>query len=349
MKNERLLLFLTIIIFTCRPLLAQQQNNPQTGTQVEGHYVIEQRYVQQLVWIGDEFTRRYEIIIERNEGKAYSAFLRDFAEKPPFQISLPPGVYRYRVIPYDYLDQSGVPSKWVTLEIKPAPIVSVEVRTDNDGNYSLRPFDEDEKIIPGVNEIVIKNPDDLEIEKEVLVVSRKAEFAPSRNFSFYISAAWSPLIPMHGTMKEVFGNDFYAAGASLRFGAFYEKPNWWFVPGLELSAAWNKFNIVEGSHEIAVQAGTMSVNLVAQKQFLKRMAANVKAGFALGLQVGEVSAAQYKYSTGGISPHINIEASFNLFAWKQVYAEAGINYSIFLNQNDGYGFLRPWFGAGWKF
>jgi len=299
MKNRSFVLFVTALFFICHPVWAQSD-----GTHA-GYYITEQRYVQQLVWIGDQYTSRYEVVIERIENEKFEVVLREFTEKATLQISLTPGNYRYRVIPYDYLDQSGEPSRWVTLEINPAPIVPVE--------------------------------------------SEPAESEAPEMFSFYISASWSPLISLHGAMKNVFGINFYLSGAHLRFGVLFEKPDWWFMPGVELSASWYALNNAEGSNEITVQAGTTGINFVVQKIFFNCMAVNVRAGIALGFQTGEVSAVQYKYSTGGVIPQINVEASFLWFAWKQLYLEAGSGYSFSLNQNDVSGCLRPWIGVGWKF
>jgi len=128
-RNEKLgidiplanhILFLIILFLFCRPLWAQPTDNG-------GYYVIEQRYVQQLVWIGDKYTLKYEVVIEKNADNVYKAFLREFTEKPNLQISLPLGEYRYRIIPYDYLEQPGAASDWVNIEIKGAPVVTDKI------------------------------------------------------------------------------------------------------------------------------------------------------------------------------------------------------------------------------
>jgi len=304
MKNKPLLLLIAASFFISRSLWAQTPLTNGDEPQNNGHYVTEQRYVQNIYWKGDEYTRKYEVVIERIEGKTNSVVLREFTEKTTFEISLPPGNYRYRVIPYDYLDQSGEPSKWVTLEIKPAPVISLE---------------------------------------------EKIETAPTQMFSFYISAAWSPIIPLHGEMKEVFGNSFYGGGASVRLGAFYNKANWWIIPGAELSASFYALNKSEGGNDISMQAGTTGINFVAQKQLPNRMAVNARVGFALGFQSGDVSIDTYTYKTGGVIPQFNFEASFLWYAWRQLFLEAGLNYNVYLNKNDGSGCLKPEIGIGWKF
>jgi len=304
MKNKNLLLLLIALFFISRPLWAQDepQDVAQGEAQSAGRYVIEQRYMKQISWKGDEYTRKYEVVVERIEGETNTVILREFTEKATLQISLPPGNYRYRIIPYDYLNQTGEPSEWVTLEIKPAPAVPAEVQADKGGS-----------------------------------------------FDFFVSAAWSPVIPLHGKMQEIFGNSFYGGSASVRLGAFYNKTNWWIIPGAELSTSFYVLNKSEAGNEITMQAGTTGINFVAQKQLPKRMAVNARVGFALGFQTGDVNEGQDSYKTGGVIPQFNFEASFLWYAWKQLYVEGGVNYNIYLIKNDGSGCLKPWIGVGWKF
>ena len=177
--------FLFIILFN-RPLWAQSPG---------GRYVVEQRYVQKLAWIGDNYTFKYEVVIEQNEGGGgaagrYKAYIQEFTEEPGLQVSLPAGKYRYRVIPYDYLEQPGEASGWFEFYINPASIVSVEVQKTDDGGYVLHPY-ENEQIVPGVNRIVINNSDN-----SVITGGGETE----KPLILYVSAAWAPLIPLFGRM-----------------------------------------------------------------------------------------------------------------------------------------------------
>jgi len=329
------------MFFMSRPLRAQ---NAQSG-----NYVIEQRYVRHLVWVGDEYTSKYEVVIERSEGKAYRAHMREFTKEPAIQVSLPPGNYRYRIISYDYLEQPGGTSEWVSLEIKPAPVVPVEVQTEADGSYIIR-SPGDKPIIPGVNEIVIKNPAELGTDNGVLVVDEQTGGAPPKPFSFYISGAWSPLFFLYGRMQEIFGNDLYTSGASLRFGVLYNKLNWWFIPGLEFSSSWYALDNAQGSEGISIQTGVTGFNLVAHKRFFnQKMAATIRAGGALAYQTGETNIADETNIVGGLNPQINIGASYLYQVWKNFYAEAGLTFTMHLNQSGNSGYICPWLGIGWRF
>jgi len=308
MTNKILLLNLFLILFI-RTLWAQSEGGG-------GRYVIEQRYVQDLVWIGDDYTLKYEVVIEQNDGVGapggaldgasggYKTYIREFTKESNFQVSLPLGKYRYRIIPYDYLEQPGEALDWVYIEIKPAPF--------------------DSPVIAGVEQI----------EKQI---------------NLYASAAWSPLIPLYGRMTEIFGNEFFTAGASVRFGALFNKPRW-FSPGIELSTSWFALEKADGDDKFGIQTGATGINFVAQKKLpYPTMAVTLRAGFALAFQVGEINIENYSYTTGGLIPQINFEASFLWFAYKNLFLEAGLGFAHLMDKSGNSGCLRPWIGAGWRF
>jgi len=296
MINKKLVL-LTVLFFMSFPRFLNAQDRQ------SGRYVVEQRYILQLVWIGDEYTSKYEVVIERSEGRKHSPFMREFTELPNFQVSLAPGKYRYQITPYDYLDQPGEASDWVDIDIKPAPIKTVE----------------------------------------------DAGITDSDKINTYLSAAWPPVIPLFGRMREIFGIGFNPAGASVRFGVLSNKPQW-FSPGVEISSSWFALNSDQGGDKIGIQTGVTGFNIVAQKKLPNpAMAVTVRAGAAFSFQVGEVYIEDYSYSTGGLIPQINVEASFLWFAYKKLYLEAGIGFAYLLGKDGNSGCLRPWVGAGWRF
>jgi hypothetical protein len=96
-------------------------------------FFMELRFIQRLRWSGDEYASRYEIIIELiTETKIeteidtetvietlieYNRVYHEFTNEYSIEISLPPGKYRYQVIPYDYLDRQVTGSGWIEFEI----------------------------------------------------------------------------------------------------------------------------------------------------------------------------------------------------------------------------------------
>ena len=118
------------ILFSCS-LYAQEVN-----------YRVDVRYIQRLTWVGDEYTMRYEVIIERYENRRYSNFFRDFTEKEFIEVSLPPGNYRYQVIPYDYLNVPIQVTEWSEFEIlKASPSILAEGGEPEDSSAGADKFD----------------------------------------------------------------------------------------------------------------------------------------------------------------------------------------------------------------
>ena len=76
--------------------------------------------VQRLTWRGGEYSSRCEVIIEKRENGTYRRVLQDFTKTSFFDVELPPGEYRFRVIPYDYLNRPGQGSEWMPIEVRPA-------------------------------------------------------------------------------------------------------------------------------------------------------------------------------------------------------------------------------------
>jgi len=80
----------------------------------------EPRFVQRLVWSGGEYALRYEVVIENSVGGSYRNYHQEFTTALFINISLNPGNYRFRVIPYDILNRPGSASEWKYIEVLPA-------------------------------------------------------------------------------------------------------------------------------------------------------------------------------------------------------------------------------------
>ena len=106
----RQLLFTVVFLAALCPLmLAQTAGSNQ-----------ENRFLQRLAWSADNYALRYEVIIERERDGQYRELYRDFSNTSYIDVSLSPGNYRYRVIPYDYLERPGGRSEWMNFEVRPA-------------------------------------------------------------------------------------------------------------------------------------------------------------------------------------------------------------------------------------
>jgi len=103
-KKPWILIFLLIII---SPFLDAQAN---TSTV--------QELPRRIVWRGGNYTLRYAVEIDRFSNNAYRSYAREFTTENHFDISLPLGSYRYRIIPYDILDRPAQGTQWVYFEVR---------------------------------------------------------------------------------------------------------------------------------------------------------------------------------------------------------------------------------------
>jgi hypothetical protein len=84
------------------------------------------RFIQRLTWTAGEHVLHYEVIIERTDENINSNVLQEFTAETFMEISLPPGDYRFRIVPYDLLNRPGASSAWVSFMIRPAFAPEIE-------------------------------------------------------------------------------------------------------------------------------------------------------------------------------------------------------------------------------
>jgi len=319
--NRHLRMFITALFLAAAvPLWAQN-----TG------YYVELRFVQRLKWTIDEYAMRYEVIIEKEEARRYRRFQQEFTEANFIEVSLPPGKYRYQVIPHDFFDKPIPVTEWVMFEVHPG----------------------EEQLKTGEHEIIIVNPGDEKSRKEIILVVPETVTASEavtetgaeiitgymRQFDLYLGAAWIPLLPVYGENK-FFGENVSLPGLALRFGAVSSKQRL-LNPGIEMDAAWR----VYGSGEGAVHSVAFDFNILAQTRFPGgKTALNLRAGTGISL----LPKTQSKSPNGQYSIHLNIGASFLWLFIKNFYMETGMEFSHSFTE-DRFGFFRPRIGLGYKF
>jgi hypothetical protein len=77
----------------------------------------EPRFIQRLAWSGGAYSLHYEVIIEREDSREYMNLMSEFTTGNFIDISLPPGNYRFRIIPYDILDRPSTGTQWVQFKV----------------------------------------------------------------------------------------------------------------------------------------------------------------------------------------------------------------------------------------
>jgi len=85
--------------------------------------ISEPRLHQKLVWSGGENSLRFNVVVEKSDDGNFINYLQEFTTSHYLDVSLQPGEYRFRIIPYDILDRPVEGSQWKHIQIL-SPIIS---------------------------------------------------------------------------------------------------------------------------------------------------------------------------------------------------------------------------------
>jgi len=359
--NRRLrYLFALLILTGIAPLLrAQNMSAKGVGYFIDTESG-EPRFIQRLVWAGGEYALRYEVVLEKEVNGAYMAHLRESTETPFIEVSLPPGRYRFYIISYDILDRVEKTSRWENIEVRPAvkpeisnvlpeyeqssyvirisgnnidsdaeffirgsdgaSIIPETLNVDEDGNVNI--IINGDNVIPGKYAIIIRNPGGLE-DRIGGIILRESKFILLEPISIFAGAAWTPVLPIHGSS---FGEGFSPAGAAVRAGAVFSIPR-----ELRMGAELTTF-----LHVHMLSAG---LNMLAMKWLPNyKMALN----FRLGLSINVLPDIPEKIM-------VSIGVSHLWRFTEKIFMETGFDYAGLLKEKYLDGCIRPWIGAGMLF
>jgi hypothetical protein len=131
------------------------------------------RFTQRLTWSGGENALRFEIEIERIERGRYVSHVTETSEERFIDVSLQPGVYRYRVVAFDFLGRPGAESAWMYLEVRQALMpeitgFSFEIAQINDVQFDVLKI-EGRNLLPD-SQILFFDEDGDEIESDETAV-----------------------------------------------------------------------------------------------------------------------------------------------------------------------------------
>jgi len=309
------------------------------------------------------------------ETGTFTGILRESTQDDHIDVSLPPGVYRYRVTAYDFLDRPGPASEWARLEI----LLALEPVLDD---FSPRAFYLDGDApwaitLTGQNmapdaEVYLKqsgkkwvitpreySPDDSLSEATLLFDVRQLvqgsyeiyvinpggldastgtlEVGYFEKYDMYIGAVYMPLVSLYGKLGQLEKKAaFYPLGAALRFGIIPFKKAYGHF-GLEISGVWNYLSSGNGDDKASYHVGGAELNVLYQKWLPNRV-------MALTFRVGGGLAG----TTGMLLPRAEAGAAFLWLIRKPFYLEAGIDGVHWFRSSDSPGYLRPWLGGGIK-
>ncbi|MDR2729757.1 MAG: hypothetical protein LBB81_02530 [Treponema sp.] len=166
--------FIFVLLFFCLANIVFGQDN---DGQIKRH---------RITWTKDNYALRYEVLIEKEENNRYSPLLREFTEEPFIYISLPPGNYRLRVIPYDFRDIPGQGTRWNNFKV----LAVTNANSESDSQLVM----EASPVIPGqeAGGMSIENPDEVKdsTPPESAAGQEEAgeESPPEKHQGFFIGA-----------------------------------------------------------------------------------------------------------------------------------------------------------------
>jgi hypothetical protein len=101
-------------------LLAQEPDTSGTSFYIERGEEGE-RFVQRLAWERADYVYRYEVTVEAQDSSgAYAEIRREFRTENFIELSLVPGLYRYRIEVYNLLNRPAGNSGWIYFRVLPA-------------------------------------------------------------------------------------------------------------------------------------------------------------------------------------------------------------------------------------
>jgi len=211
--NFRGLLFLLLFLCLVNVLFSQEDD---TG------------YKHRISWTKDEYALRYEVLIEKEENKKHSLVLREFSEEPFIFVSLPPGNYRLRVIPYDFRDIPGRGTGWKNFKVLAITTPDSESGTEPESQLVMEepsPLSEQEEV-KAPQQADNKTPKEKTTEDVDLTKTEKqkdifaALFAESMGYSRYNITAGGGI---------VFGGSLDGKGIGLRLLYVQDAENFIFL------------------------------------------------------------------------------------------------------------------------
>jgi hypothetical protein len=313
--SRKLVLLCSLFIVHCSFVIAQDG---------------ETHFIQRLTWTGDEYARRYEVIIEKEEEGEYRELFQEFTNALFIEVPLLPGKYRCRVITHDYLNRPGPVPEWKYIEV--LAVLDPETVNGTDAIELIHTTDSAEPKQHKQNHLADK-------------------------VDIFLSAAWTPSFTISDEGNHFFKRDMTLSGATVRFGAVLTSNYFSINPGLELPVSYHFFHTGSGEPAHLLAFG---LNLSA----LKRLPGDRTAlTFRLGAGYGHLFTEPAAEAGGRGSPpddasiaasfsgtqsiHINAGVSFLLFVMKHLYLETGLDYSHWFTSPTSY-YFKPWLGIGFS-
>jgi hypothetical protein len=345
------------------------------------------RFVQTLRWAGQEDVLYYEVEIEKQAGELWEKAVTEKTEPASIEVSLEPGIYRYRARAYDVLERPREEAGWVQFEV-------LSAKQPRLSRFSPDAFYLDEDVVWVLNlfgnnlvgEISLLGPRGKIVKPDTVTAERSNEevrlvfsyeklevgdyavhvvnpggltadlegfkIAFRKPMDVNISAGYKPMIPLYGRINELLETDFFPIGVYSRLSLVPIKRQWGYI-GFELEASWTYFLVTRDNYEVQAQMPGGIFYGVYQKWFSNRIMA---LSFRIGGGIYSVLDYHFIFNSGETEPMTVLipvaaaGASFQWFVRKPFFIEIGLNFThLFTVDNPSPGYLQPFAGVGWQF
>jgi len=339
-KNKKYLLLVIILSVFTSFLSAQNA----------GYFIEEKgdevKYMQRFVWSGGEYALNYEVIFEREINGTYRPYLKEKTTTQFIELSLPPGVYRFRVIPYDILGKPAEGSAWVNIQVFAVP--------QPEQNQEQQP----------ANVLALEPESEEETEAE--------EPEKEKTIFFRIGAVYEPRFILYGGNQNISNEDISGDGGGLRTSIVFKLPLDIYI-GPELTAGVNRQGNIENWK---LHYFTLGFNILAEKWSQNKI---FGVGFRFGVVYPSIdiqknwreleyqeqrdyfkneTTSVYVFEEGFYAERLfpNIGASFYFLIKKHFLLELGFDYMHLFSTRDiaesefsSAGFFCPRIGISYQF
>lgn len=386
MATKTRLIFIIIILPAIAAVLSSQESSYfgefYSILNDEGKFV----FFQKFSWSAVDNILKYEVVVEK-DSMGYKDYAHYFTEEEFIELSLPPGKYRYAVIPYGLLGKPGQRSEWKEFEVlmayepeitgftpevfyldrKSDRIVSVygknltdetEIYLVNENNI-IRPLTQtvqtdalvlefsDYELIIGRYNIYAINPGGLETLKSGFSIGYR------KPLDLFFTVFWTPVIPWGGYINDIYSKNFYPRGFTADFSMISSKRAS-FNGGLELGFGWYGIGDVLPFRDYDMYSFNefwlQVYTLDISFLLQKRFFHHLMAlNFRFGIGIGNTVIADGNfYPVNSMAIQVNFGASYTWFFYKYLYVEAGCDYHYFIGDSISQ-ILQPRLGIGVQF
>jgi hypothetical protein len=365
--------FLPVVLYFFLPVFLLAQNE-------------DARFNQFLTWTGDEYARRYEVVIEKEEGEGtYIELRRESTSGLFIELSLSSGKYRCQVIPHNILNQPGEASEWVYMEVIAARNPELDILSgfflsetkSGTALYEMRVSGKN--LMPGA-EIFLHDGDgeritpvEIQTDEDVTYVrlffekgqltAGDYELIVINPGGLMASRSGIPFPPPQRVQpKQVHLVDIFLSAAWMPSFTVSDRGNRFFgeAPSLagvagRFGVAWVKPQYFNPGAELAVSYNAFGTG--AEAEHLLAFTFNLSA---LKWLPGDRTALTFRLGAGysvflpdnspsvdGGTAYANIGVSFLLLVMKHLYLETGLDYAHSLPAPSSSCF-RPWIGIGFN-